>query len=129
MNKVMLTGRLTREPEIKFSQGEKQTTICNCGIAVDRRREGVDFFNVVAFNSTATFMEKYMHKGSKVVISGRLNAEPYTNKEGRKVTSVQVIIDEIEFAESKRTDAPQQTQEQPQTVPADIPEEEEMPWS
>lgn len=128
MNKVILSGRLTRDPEIKVSQGEKQTTICNCGIAVDRRKEGVDFLNIVAFNGTAQFMEKYMHKGSKVMIYGRINVEPYTNKEGRKVNSTQIIVDEIEFAESKRVDnLQQQPQEQPQTVPADV--EEEMPWS
>lgn len=107
MNKIFLMGRLTRDPEVRYSQGEKQTAVARYSVAVDRRfkREGdpeADFFNCTAFGKQAEFCEKYLHKGTKVVVEGRLQNDNYTNKDGNQVYSVRVITESIEFAESKR---------------------------
>ncbi|MCM1543155.1 MAG: single-stranded DNA-binding protein [Blautia sp.] len=106
MNKVILMGRLTRDPEVRYSQGANQTVVARFSIAVDRsfKREGdpeADFFDCTCFNKRAEFVERYMHKGTKVVLSGRIQNDNYTNKEGQKVYRVGIIVDEIEFAESK----------------------------
>ncbi len=106
MNKVMLMGRLTRDPEIRYSQGASQTAVGRFSIAVDRRfkREGqpeADFFNCTTFGRNSEFVEKYLHQGIKIVVIGSIQNDNYTNKNGEKVYSVQVIVDEIEFAESK----------------------------
>lgn len=106
MNKVILMGRLTRDPEIRYSQGTSQTAVGRFSIAVDRRfkREGqpeADFFNCTTFGRQSEFVEKYLHRGVKVVVVGSIQNDNYTNKNGEKVYSVQVIVDEIEFAESK----------------------------
>ena len=106
MNKVILMGRLTRDPEVRYSQGASQTAVARFSIAVDRRfkREGepdADFFNCTSFGKQAEFVERYLHKGTKVVLSGRVQNDNYTNKDGQMVYSVRVMVDEIEFAESK----------------------------
>ncbi len=106
MNKVILMGRLTRDPEVRVSTGERQTTIGRFSIAVDRRfkREGqpeADFFNCTCFGKQAEFVERYLHKGTKVVVVGSVQNDNYTNKDGQQVYSVQIMVDEIEFAESK----------------------------
>ncbi|MCM1046058.1 MAG: single-stranded DNA-binding protein [Candidatus Gastranaerophilales bacterium] len=106
MNKVILMGRLTRDPEVRYSQGASQTTVGRFSIAVDRKfkREGepdADFFNCTAFGRLAEFVERYLRKGTKVVLSGRVQNDNYTNKEGQMVYSVRVIAEEIDFAESK----------------------------
>ncbi len=106
MNKVIMMGRLTRDPEVRYSQGASQTAIARFSLAVDRRwkREGepdADFFNCTVFGRQADFVEKYLRQGTKVVITGRVQNDNYTNKEGQKVYSVQIIVEEIEFAESK----------------------------
>lgn len=106
MNKIILMGRLTRDPEIRYSQGDSPMAIARYSIAVDRRfkRNGeqeTDFFNCTTFGKQAEFVERYLKKGTKVVVSGRLQNDNYTNKEGQKVYSVQIITEEIEFAESK----------------------------
>ncbi len=106
MNKVILMGRLTRDPEVRYSQGASQTSVARFSVAVDRRfkREGepdADFFNCTAFGKQAEFIERYLHKGTKVVLCGRIQNDNYTNKEGQMVYSVRVMVDEIEFAESK----------------------------
>ena len=106
MNKVILMGRLTRDPEVRYSQGASQTAIARFSIAVDRRfkREGepdADFFNCTCFGKQAEFVERYLHKGVKVVLSGRVQNDNYTNKDGQMVYSVRIMVDEIEFAESK----------------------------
>ena len=106
MNKVILMGRLTRDPEVRYSQGASQTSVARFSVAVDRRfkREGepdADFFNCTAFGKTAEFVEKYMHKGTKIVLSGRIQNDNYTNKDGQMVYSVRIIVDDVEFAESK----------------------------
>ena len=110
MNKVILMGRLTRDPEVRYSQGANQTAVARFSIAVDRRfkREGepdADFFNCTAFGKQAEFIERYLRKGVKVVVCGRIQNDNYTNKEGQMVYSVHVMVDEIEFAESKNASA------------------------
>ncbi len=110
MNKVILMGRLTRDPEVRYSQGASQTSVARFSIAVDRRfkREGepdADFFNCTAFGKQAEFIERYLRKGVKVVVCGRIQNDNYTNKDGQMVYSVRVIVDEIEFAESKNASA------------------------
>ena len=107
MNKVILMGRLTRDPEGRYAQGASQTAVARFSIAVDRRfgkREGepdADFFNCTAFGKTAEFVERYLHKGTKIALSGRIQNDNYTNKEGQMVYSVRIIVDDVEFAESK----------------------------
>ena len=106
MNKVILMGRLTRDPEVRYSQGANQTAVARFSVAVDRRfkREGepdADFFNCTCFGRQAEFVERYLHKGIKVVLSGRVQNDNYTNKDGQMVYSVRIMVDEIEFAESK----------------------------
>ena len=106
MNKVILIGRLTRDPEVRYSQGASQTAVARFSVAVDRRfkREGepdADFFNCTAFGKQAEFIERYLHKGIKIVLCGRVQNDNYTNKDGQMVYSVRVMVDEIEFAESK----------------------------
>ncbi len=106
MNKVILMGRLTRDPEVRYSQGASQTTVGRFSVAVDRKfkREGepdADFFNCTAFGKQAEFVERYLHKGTKILLSGRVQNDNYTNKDGQMVYSVRVMVDEIEFAESK----------------------------
>lgn len=106
MNKVILMGRLTRDPEVRYSQGASQTAVARFSVAVDRRfkREGepdADFFNCTAFGKQAEFVERYLHKGIKILLSGRIQNDNYTNKDGQMVYSVRVMVDEIEFAESK----------------------------
>ncbi len=110
MNKVILMGRLTRDPEVRYSQGASQTAVARFSIAVDRRfkREGepdADFFNCTAFGKQAEFIERYLRKGVKIVVCGRIQNDNYTNKDGQMVYSVRVMVDEIEFAESKNASA------------------------
>ena len=106
MNKIILMGRLTRNPEVRYSQGNNSTAIARFSLAVDRRfkREGepeADFFNCTAFGKQGEFVEKWLQKGTKILLSGRVQNDNYTNKDGEKVYSVQIIVEEIEFAESK----------------------------
>ena len=103
MNKVILVGRLTRDPEIRYSQGANAMAIARFSIAVDRRfkREGepdADFFNCSAFGKQAEFVERYLKQGTKMVVVGRIQNDNYTNKDGQKVYSVQIMVDELEFA-------------------------------
>lgn len=107
MNKVILMGRLTRDPEIRYSQGEQATAIARYSLAVDRRfrRDGdtqtADFINCVAFGRQGEFAEKYLRKGIKIAITGRIQTGSYTNKDGQKVYTTDVVVEEQEFAESK----------------------------
>ena len=107
MNKVILMGRLTRDPEVRYSQGENSMAIARYTIAVDRRvrRDGdqqtADFINCVAFGRSGEFAEKYFHKGIKIAVTGRIQTGSYTNKDGQRVYTTDVIVEEQEFAESK----------------------------
>ena len=108
MNKVILMGRLTRDPEVRYSSGDNQMAIARYSLAVDSRgrREGndgqtADFINCVAFGRAGEFAEKYFHKGIKVLVTGRIQTGSYTNKDGQKVYTTDVIIEEQEFADNK----------------------------
>lgn len=106
MNKVILMGRLTRDPEVRYSAGENSTAVARYTLAVDRRfrRDGeatADFINCVAFGRSAEFAEKYFHQGIRIVISGRIQTGSYTNRDGVKVYTTDVVVEEQEFAESK----------------------------
>lgn len=106
MNKVILIGRLTRDPEIRYSQGASSTAVGSFSIAVDRRfkRDGepdADFFDCTAFGKQAEFAEKYLRQGIKMIITGRIQTGSYTNKDGNKVYTTEVIVEDQEFAESK----------------------------
>lgn len=106
MNKVILMGRLTRDPEIRYTQGENQVVIARYTLAVERRykRESepsADFINCVAFGKTAEVAEKYFRKGIKIAVIGRIQTGNYTNQDGMKIHTTDVVIEEQEFAESK----------------------------
>lgn len=106
MNKVVLMGRLTRDPEVRYSQGNNTTAVARFSLAVDRRikRENeasVDYINCVSFGKSAEFAEKYFRKGTKIVICGRIQTGSYTNRDGQKVYTTDIVIEEQDFAESK----------------------------
>lgn len=109
MNKVILMGRLTRDPELRYSnRGEEQTAICNYTLAVDRRQRSqdgsqqADFIPCTAFRHQAEFAEKYFRQGQRVLVSGRIQTGSYINRDGQKVYTTTVIVDEQEFADAKR---------------------------
>ena len=101
MNKVIFMGRLTGDPVIRYPTDGEMSAVANFSLAVNRLKEGADFFNCVAFGRRAEFAEKYLHKGTKILLTGRIQNNNYTNRSGQKVYGVQVIIEELEFAESK----------------------------
>ena len=110
MNRVILMGRLTRDPEVRYSQGERSMAIARYTLAVDRRgrrsQDGdqgqtADFINIVAFDRAGEFAEKYFRQGMRVLISGRIQTGSYVNKDGQKVYTTDVIVDDQEFADSK----------------------------
>lgn len=106
MNKVILMGRLTRDPEVRYSQGDSATAVARYTLAVDRRfkRDGeasADFINCVVFGKSAEFAERYFRQGLKVVVSGRIQTGSYTNRDGVKVYTTDVVVEDQEFAESK----------------------------
>ncbi len=108
MNKVILMGRLTRDPEVRYSQGEQPLAIARYTLAVDRRQgrnnndeQTADFINCVAFGRAGEFAERYFRKGTKLCVSGRIQTGSYTNKDGVRVYTTEVVVDDQEFAESK----------------------------
>ena len=112
MNRVILMGRLTRDPELRYSQGERSMAITRYTLAVDRRgrargnqdddqSQTADFINIVAFDKAAEFAKKYFFQGMRVLVSGRIQTGSYTNKEGQRVYTTDVIVDDQEFADSK----------------------------
>ena len=108
MNKVILMGRLTRDPEVRYSQGESSLAIARYTLAVDRRQargngdeQSADFINCVAFGRAGEFAERYFRKGTKIAITGRIQTGSYTNKDGVRVYTTDVVVEEQEFAESK----------------------------
>lgn len=108
MNKVILMGRLTRDPEVRYSQGENTTAIARYTLAVDRRfnrgeENNTDFINIVAFGKSGEFAEKYLHKGTKVLVTGRIQTGSYTNKDGQKVYTTDIVAEDQEFTESKNS--------------------------
>ena len=114
-------GRLTRDPEVRYSQGEHQMAIARYTLAVDRRgrsnasngEQTADFIQCIAFDRSAEFAEKYLHQGTKIVVTGRIQTGSYTNRDGQKVYTTDVVVEEQEFAESKKN-----TQPAPEPAPA-----------
>ena len=110
MNKVILMGRLTRDPEVRYSQGAQPLAIARYTLAVDRRgskqgEQSADFINCIAFGKSGEFAEKYLHQGTKIVVTGRIQTGSYTNKDGQRIYTTDVIVDEQEFADAKRDGA------------------------
>ncbi len=108
MNKVILMGRLTRDPEVRYAQGDNPLAIARYTLAVDRRQsrnsnddQTADFINCVAFGRTAEFAERYLRKGTKIAVTGRIQTGSYTNKDGVRVYTTEVVVEEHEFAESR----------------------------
>ena len=140
MNKVVLVGRIVRDPEVRYSQGENPTAVARYTIAVDRRfkRDGeptADFINCVTFGKSAEFVEKYFRKGLRISISGRITTNSYTNKDGIKVYTTEVTVEEQEFAESKAESEANKTINQQTTPSSDgfinVPDgvDEELPFN
>ncbi len=128
MNKVIIMGRLTRDPEVRYSgDGQDAMCIARYTLAVDRRgakKEGeqnADFINVVSFGKSGEFAEKYLKKGTKLVVTGRIQTGSYTNKDGVKVYTTDVVAEDQEFAESKNAAGGSTQQEAP--APASAPDE------
>lgn len=105
MNQVILMGRLTRDPDVRYSQGSQPIAIARYTLAVDRRsrsdEQNADFISCVAFGRSAEFAEKYLQQGTKILIRGRIQTGSYTNRDGQKVYTTDVVVEEHEFAESK----------------------------
>mgnify|MGYP002572931473 CR=1 FL=1 len=143
MNKAILMGRLTRDPDVRYSQGENPMAIARYTLAVDRRfrRDGeasADFIQCVSFGRTAEFAEKYFRQGLKIAVTGRIQTGSYTNRDGQKVYTTEVVVEEQEFAESKGSGSGSSQQNVPQQSPdvgpdgfMNIPDgiEEELPFS
>ncbi len=142
MNKVILCGRLTAEPQVRCSQGENTMSVARYALAVDRRfkRDGeqnADFINCVAFGKQGEFAEKYLRKGMKIAVIGHIQTGSYINKDGQKVYTTDVIVDEHEFVESKAASQQNQQAAGNGSMPVssdgfmDIPDEldEELPFS
>ena len=109
MNKVILMGRLTRDPDVRYSQGEKATAVARYTLAVNRiriadREQQADFISCVTFGRSAEFAEKYLRQGMKIAISGRIQTGSYTNREGQKVYTTDVVVEEQEFVEKKNAE-------------------------
>ena len=114
MNRVILMGRLTRDPEVRYTQGERSMAVAGYTLAVDRRgarksqdgnEQTADFINIVAFDRAGEFAEKYFRQGMRVLVSGRIQTGSYTNKEGQRVYTTDIIADDQEFADSKNASA------------------------
>lgn len=139
MNKVILMGRLTREPDVRYTQGANAMAIARYTLAVDRRfrrendEQTADFISCVAYGRSAEFAEKYLHQGTKMLITGRIQTGSYTNKDGQRIYTNDVVVEDQEFCESKTTEHDNYSQGAPST-PAnehdfmDIPDGE-LPFS
>lgn len=150
MNKTILMGRLTRDPEVRYAANDSGMAIARYTLAVDRRRAGndgqsADFINCVAFGKTGEFAEKYFRKGMKILITGRIQTGSYTNQEGQRIYTTEVVVEDQEFTESKRASeeaaasapsAPQPAQPAAAAAPTDampeplpFAEDEEIPFN
>ena len=139
MNKVILMGRLVRDVDVRYSQGNTPMAIARYTLAVDRKfkRDGepnADFINCIAFGKNGEFAEKYLHKGIKILVEGRWQSGSYTNKDGVKVYTTDVVVESCEFAESKNASQSERSQTVPQTdsdgfmsIPDGI--DEELPFN
>lgn len=138
MNKTILIGRSTKDADVRYSQGDKPMAIARISLAVDRKfkQDGqptADFINCIAFGKTAEVIEKYVTKGTKIAVAGHIQTGSYTNKDGQKVYTTDVIVDELEFCESKSS---QNTQNTPQpngdgfmNIPDGIDDSDGLPFS
>ncbi len=97
MNRVILIGRVTKDIEVRYGE----SAYCRFSLAVDRKKEGVDFLNCVAFGKTAEFIGKYFGKGQRMALEGRIQTGSYTNRDGKKVTTCDIVVDNVEFIEKK----------------------------
>lgn len=119
MNKVILMGRLTRDPDVRYSAGDNSMAIARYTLAVDRRyrrndqEQSADFIGCVAFGKAAEFAEKYFRQGTKLVVTGRIQTGSYTNKDGQKVYTTDVVVEDQEFAESKSNSSGSNTNDAP----------------
>ena len=141
MNKVIIMGRLTRDPEVRYTQGENASAIARYTLAVDRRIKGTnnenntDFINCVAFGKAGEFAEKYFRKGMKVLVTGRIQTGSYTNKDGVKVFTTDIVAEDQEFTESKSNGASNEQAPAPSVNAGDgfmnIPDgiDEELPFN
>ena len=139
MNKCTLIGRLTRDPEVRYTQGDNAMAIARYSLAVDRRfkrdcEPDADFINCVAFGKAGEFAEKYLKKGTKIAVVGRIQTGSYTNKDGQKVYTTDVVVEEQEFAESKNSGSSDNNQSAPANKNTDfmnIPDgiDEELPFN
>lgn len=125
MNKVILIGRVVRDAEIRYSQGANTTCIARYTLAVDRKfkQEGqpnADFINCIAFGKLGEFAEKYLHKGTKIAVTGRIQTGSYKNKDGNTVYTTDVVVEEQEFCESKSNNQQSQSNDRPQSSPDDF---------
>ena len=124
MNKVILMGRLTRDPDVRYSQGDSPMAIARYTLAVDRRfrrdndQQTADFISCVAFGRNGEFAEKYLHQGTKIVAEGRIQTGSYTNKDGNKVYTTEVVVENQAFAESKASASNNEGGFQPQAQSA-----------
>ena len=124
MNKVILMGRITRDAEIRYTQGEKSTAIARFSLAVDRRfkkdndEQNTDFISCIAFGKIAEFLEKFGRKGTKFVVDGRIQTGSYNNKDGQNVYTTDVVVENIEFAESKNSSGSGGSTNQPAPAPS-----------
>lgn len=142
MNKAILMGRLTRDPDVRYTAGDNPMAIARYTLAVDRRfhrdgEETADFIRCIAFSRAAEFAEKYFRQGMRVIISGRIQTGSYTDRDGKKIYTTEVVIEEQEFAESKKSEGSENKKQQPKPQgPADpegfmnIPDgiDEELPF-
>ena len=139
MNKIILMGRLTKDPEIRYSQGNNSMAVARYTLAVDRKfkRDGepaADFINCIAFGKNGEFAEKYLHKGIKILVEGRWQSGSYTNRDGQKVYTNDCVVESCEFAEGKNANQSERPQPAPQTdsdgfmsIPDGI--DEELPFN
>ena len=139
LNKVFLCGRMTKDAEVRYSQGDKPSAVARFSLAVDRRfkkdgEDTADFINCVAFGKTGEFLERFGKKGTKFIVEGRIQTGSYTNKDGQKVYTTDVVVENVEFAESKGLG---DAQEHPTPAPSNgdgfmnIPDgiDEELPFN
>lgn len=142
MNKVILMGRLTRDPEVRYTQGDNASAVARYSLAVDRKynreQQSADFINCVAFGRAAEFAERYLRQGTKIAITGHIQTGSYTNRDGQKVYTTDIIIEEQEFAESKASTQTSSNQPAPAPTPSNIGDgfmnipdgiDEELPFS
>ncbi|MBQ8007563.1 MAG: single-stranded DNA-binding protein [Lachnospiraceae bacterium] len=136
MNKVVLAGRLTRDPDIRYSQGNNSTCIARFTLAVDRRfkkqnEQSADFIGCVAFGKTGEFVEKYAKKGMKFDIAGRIQTGSYQNKDGQTVYTTDVVVEEIEFGESKAQNTAKSTEQNTEQEDQfmNVPDDDALPFN